>query len=32
MKDPKCWADESVYKAKAGVDTSGKPQYYITIV
>jgi hypothetical protein len=32
MNDLKRWADESVYKANAGVDSSGKPRYHITIV
>lgn len=32
MEDPKCWADRSVYKGDAGVDDSGKLQYFITLV
>jgi hypothetical protein len=36
MMNPKCWVDESVYKAKAGVDSSGweimVPYYYRLII
>jgi hypothetical protein len=32
MKDPSCWAEDSLYESLAGVDDHGSQRFYISLV